>query len=157
MDLRNETVPLSLGERKGKNDMEINLKKLLRDEELKWRQRAREQDMKEGDANTKYFHLKASGRRKKTMITVLQFNGEVITGDDNLLKHITDFYKELFDPPDICSLSLDGLSYNRLSEADRRFLTSPFTLKEIKSVVFGMKHNKDAGPDGFPAEFYQTF
>jgi hypothetical protein len=49
-------------------DMHNRLKKLLRDEELKWRQRAKEKDLKEGDGNTKYFHLKASGRRKKNHI-----------------------------------------------------------------------------------------
>jgi hypothetical protein len=31
----------------------------------KWRQRANEKDMKEGDGNTKYCHFNASGKRKK--------------------------------------------------------------------------------------------
>lgn len=30
-------------------------------------------------------------------------------------------------------------------------------MEEIKEVVFGLKHNKVAGPDGLPAEFYQDF
>jgi hypothetical protein len=30
-------------------------------------------------------------------------------------------------------------------------------LEEIRDVVFDLKHNKAAGPDGLPAEFYQTF
>ena len=36
-------------------------------------------------------------------------------------------------------------------------LTAPFTLDEIKDVVFNMKKNKSPGPDGLPAEFYQQF
>jgi hypothetical protein len=32
-----------------------------------------------------------------------------------------------------------------------------FTEKEVKEAIFDMKHNKASGPDGFPAEFYQTF
>jgi hypothetical protein len=34
---------------------------------------------------------------------------------------------------------------------------TPFSLDEIKKVVFGMKKNKSPGPDGFPADFYQEF
>jgi hypothetical protein len=36
-------------------------------------------------------------------------------------------------------------------------LTAGFTEKEVKEVIFDMKHNKASGPDGFQAEFYQTF
>ena len=30
-------------------------------------------------------------------------------------------------------------------------------MEEVKKAVFQMEHNKAPGPDGFPAEFYQTF
>jgi hypothetical protein len=36
-------------------------------------------------------------------------------------------------------------------------MTAGFTEKEVKEVIFDMKHNKAPGPDGFPAKFYQTF
>jgi hypothetical protein len=46
---------------------------------------------------------------------------------------------------------------NRLSEEDRILLTAPFTIEEIKLVVFSLKHNSAPGPDGIPAEFFQDF
>jgi endo-alpha-1,4-polygalactosaminidase (GH114 family) len=49
--------------------------------------------LKEGDGNTRYFHLKASGRRKKNHILVMQNNGEEIFEETELIKHVTDFYK----------------------------------------------------------------
>jgi hypothetical protein len=36
-------------------------------------------------------------------------------------------------------------------------LTVPYSEEEVKKVVFQMEHNKAPGPDGFPAEFYQSF
>jgi hypothetical protein len=45
--------------------MQARLKHLLKYEEFKWRQRSKEKGLQEGDVNTKYFHLDASGRKKK--------------------------------------------------------------------------------------------
>jgi hypothetical protein len=36
-------------------------------------------------------------------------------------------------------------------------LTSLYTKKEVKKVVFQIEHNKVPGPDGFLTEFYQNF
>jgi hypothetical protein len=87
----------------------------------------------------------------------LQNNGEEIYGESDLIKHVTDFYKQLFGPSTISSLNLNRIDCKQLTEEDRQELTKPFDLEEIKRVVFDMKHNKAAGPDGFPAEFYQVF
>jgi hypothetical protein len=56
----------------------------------------------------------------------------------------------------ICIQNIYG-NCKQLSEEDRQELTRPFDLEEIKRVVFDLKHNKAAGLDGFPAEFYQCF
>jgi hypothetical protein len=137
--------------------MPKRLKKLLRDEEIKWRQRAKEKDLKEGDDNTKYFFLKASGRRKKNHISVLQHNGEEIMGDVDLIKQVTELYKQLFGPSPATSLRMDGVVCNKLSEEDRQSLIRPFSLEEIKETTDELKHDKAARPDGFPAEFFQKF
>jgi hypothetical protein len=46
---------------------------------------------------------------------------------------------------------------NQLSEEDIQSLIRPFCLEEIKETIDELKHDKAAGPDGFPAEFYQKF
>ena len=38
---------------------------------------------------------------------------------------------------------------------EMQFLIATFTKEEVN--FFEMKHNKAPGPDGFSAEFYQTF
>lgn len=74
-----------------------------------------------------------------------------------MVKHITDFYKNLFGEPDNNAIRLDGLVCTQLCEEDRKFLTRDFDMEGIKEVVFRLKHNKVAGPDGLPTEFYQEF
>ena len=78
-------------------DHEINLKHglserladLLREEELKWYQRAKLKNLLEGDANTKFYHLVANGKHRKTRIFQLHDGEVIISGDEALKKHIS--------------------------------------------------------------------
>ena len=97
------------------NETELNLKhvpserlaELLREEEVKWYQRAKVKHLLEGDANTKYFHLLANGRHRKTRIFQLDDGDTIIDGDAQLKQHITNYYKNLFGPPDNSNMKLD--------------------------------------------------
>jgi hypothetical protein len=45
----------------------------------------------------------------------------------------------------------------QLSEIERDILTSPFIEEEVFEAISSMEHNKAPKPDGFSADFYQTF
>ena len=62
LDKKAETSMLSEMEFNLKRVLNDRLAQLLREEELKWYQRAKVKDLLEGDANTKYYHLLANGR-----------------------------------------------------------------------------------------------
>ena len=112
-----------------------------------------------GDDNTKYFHLAANRRHRKTKITQLEQEG-IIVGDANLKDYITDYYKRLFGPHLHNSFSLDETLRHdipQVSEEENEVLVAPFSEEEVKMAVFDMEHNKASGPDGFPVEFYQFF
>ena len=82
-----------------------------------------------------------------------------IEGQQNLKEYITNFYKDLFGPPEDNHFSLndrmDGIP--QVSQIENEFLTAPFTEKEVRDAIFDMEHNKAPDPDRFPAEFYQHF
>lgn len=73
----------------------------------------------EGDCNTKYFHVKANGRRRKGQIHVLHQDVGNVVGQDNLIKYITDFYKDLFghSKENPLTLNMDGVV--KVTEEDR--------------------------------------
>lgn len=98
-----------------------------------------------------------NGRRRKNRITSLEQEEGVTEGEEQLMKYITEFYKNLFGHPDGASISLAELELVKISEEDKKKLLMPFSLQEIREVVFGMEKNKSPGPDGFPADFYQGF
>jgi hypothetical protein len=45
---------------------------------------------------------------------------------------------------------MDGMVCNELSEEDRQSFIRPFSLEDIKETIDELKHDKAAGPDGFP-------
>jgi hypothetical protein len=77
-------------DKKAENDRltnhEINLKhylkerlvSLLREEELKWYERAKVKTFFEGDANTGFFHLVANGKHRKQQIYRLEDDNGVV-------------------------------------------------------------------------------
>ena len=150
------------------NQTELNLKhalnerlaELLREEEIKWYQRAKVKHLLEGDANTKYYHLLANGRHRKTHIFQLEDGNNIIEGDAQLKHHITIYYKNLFGSPESSSIVLEEHQVQdipQVSDLENEFLTDVFSESEVRAAVFQMEHNKAPGTDGFPPEFYQVF
>lgn len=107
LDKKDEHTHLSRQEVDLKNCLHNRLAQILREEEVKWYQRAKIKELLQGDSNTKYFHLIASGKHRKTRIFQLQDGDQIIKGDEALTKYITFYYKGLFGLPDDVSLTHD--------------------------------------------------
>jgi mannosylglycoprotein endo-beta-mannosidase len=68
LDKKAESQLLSQQDWDLKQCVHERLTQLLREEEVKWFQRAKTTRILKGDSNTKYFHMVANGRRRKTRI-----------------------------------------------------------------------------------------
>jgi hypothetical protein len=160
LDLKAEKQPLNVVEREALNKANDSIRKLRRDEETKWAQRAKVKHIQEGGNNTRYFHLIANGKHRKKKFFQLEQQEGTIVGQENLKIYITEFYKKLFGPPESTNVSLmEDYVHDipQLSSEENVILTSPFTEKEVCDAISEMVYNKAPGPDGFPAEFYQMF
>jgi hypothetical protein len=97
--------------------------------------------------------------RKKRIHSLVQDEG-TIEGLDNLKSYITNYYKNLFGAPEEGNFSLDETRTEdvpHVSTEENDLLTAEYSEEEVRKTIFQMEHNKEPGPDGFPAEFYQTF
>ena len=79
-----------------------------------WRQLSRCKILKEGDRNTKYFHLKAKMRRQRNMIERIWFQGAEISEESRIKEVIISHFKELYSKQkctrfDIATLELSKL------------------------------------------------
>ena len=106
LDKKAENAPLSDQDINLKHYLKEHLVLLLREEEIKWYERAKVKTLLEGDDNTRFFHLVANGKHQKQHIYKLENDQGAVVGDDQLKSHITQFYKNLFGTPDTSEITL---------------------------------------------------
>jgi hypothetical protein len=70
--------------------LQLEINEWLEREEVKWRQKSRELWLKEGDRNSKFFHLSTLVRRHKNYITEIQLDfGRWIHSRDDIADYFT--------------------------------------------------------------------
>ncbi|KAL5555862.1 hypothetical protein UlMin_038098 [Ulmus minor] len=142
-------------------ECEKNLNSLLDKEERYWRQRSRVSWLKDGDRNTKFFHRKATARRKKNEILGLcDSNGcwqddiGVISGV--IQRYFNNIFRSNCPTMDQINLVTDSIP-TRVSPEMNNCLLKPFNEDDVKAAVFGMSPTKAPGFDGMPALFFQKY
>ncbi|XP_024033484.1 uncharacterized protein LOC112095607 [Citrus clementina] len=139
--------------------LEGQIHDILINEEKFWKQRSRAEWLKAGDKNTKYFHYKASSRKKKNRIWGIE-NGSGSWTDkaEEVEYEFCEYFAKLFTTSqpsqEEISAALEGIT-PRVSEAMNEQLEQPFTLEDITEALAQMSPTKAPGPDGLPAAFYQ--
>ncbi|KAK1666668.1 hypothetical protein QYE76_054827 [Lolium multiflorum] len=140
--------------------LEDQLLELFRAEEEYWRQRGRVRWVLQGDANTKYFHALANGRRRKCCISSLVSDQGLITDKRLIQQHIYEFYRLLLGSEEarICGLNANAWGAEaRVSQEENENLMRTFSEKELEMIVLEMKADTAPGPDGFPVFFFKKF
>lgn len=81
IDKRAETMGLTACDREEQKELSGQLARIMKQEEIKWLRRYKDGEIKDGDGNTRYYHAKVNGRRRKNRITSLEQEEGVIEGD----------------------------------------------------------------------------
>ena len=137
LDKKAESVPLTDQEINYKHFLKGRLVLLLRDEELKWYERAKVKMLLEGDDNTRSFHLVANGKHRKQHIYQLENDHGVIVGDEQLKIHITQYYKSLFGSPEDSHISLmEDQTHDipQVTQEENDVLVAEFTETEVRRL-----------------------
>jgi len=126
-------------------------------EEIMWQQRSRIRWLAAGDKNTRFFHLRASQRRKKNSIKRLKRPDGQFTEDIQEMGNLTSsFYRNLYTSEGTIDMEsvLNVVPVKVTPEMNDQLL-APFVEKEVKDALFQMFPTKAPGPDGLPAHFFQ--
>ncbi|XP_040248925.1 uncharacterized protein [Aegilops tauschii subsp. strangulata] len=143
---------------------EFELRRLLKSrllvfaalERIKWRQRSRLVWIRAGDANTRLFHLRANGRRRKNHIPFLHMNGTVISDKDDKAAALLNHFSRILGPHDDAPAQTVNWDYLQLPRTNLSHLDAPFDQDELLKAIKDSPSEKAPGPDGFIGLFYKV-
>ncbi|KAL4326282.1 hypothetical protein GQ457_11G021500 [Hibiscus cannabinus] len=126
-------------------------------EELEWLQKSRLKWFKDGDKNTKYFHLVASLRNSHSIITSLRL-GDTVVIDQNLISvTFEEYFRKSFNEAKGIPIKDLGVVLPKLSEDSTKLLEARFYIDEEWSAIQSADGSHAPGPDGFNLDFYKRF
>jgi uncharacterized phage infection (PIP) family protein YhgE len=101
-------------------------------------------------------------RREKTQISKIRNSkGDVTTNTMEIQEIIRDYFESLysneFEYLEETDRFLETYNHLKLNQEDINHLNRSITQKEIEAATKSLPKKKNPGPDGFTAEFYQTF
>jgi len=118
------------------------------------RQRARLANLKDGDANTAFYHRQCTYRQQRKRIFSISVGTQVLTDHADMAEAAYHHYDALLGT----AISRDHtLELSPLIEQHNLHdLETPFGLEEIWEAVKSLPARKAPGPDGFTAEFLRA-
>ncbi|KAM0899425.1 hypothetical protein ACQ4PT_021294 [Festuca glaucescens] len=119
------------------------------------KQRSRVSWLRAGEANTRFFHLKANGRRRKNFMHALHHAGGTATEQQHKQQLIHSHFSALFSAADEARMELNWAELG-LPVADLAELDAAFSEEEIHASLLEMPSDKALGPDGFNALFFKA-
>lgn len=139
--------------------LKCHLNKAYKEEEEFWSRKARVQWLKEGDKNTKYFHVVTAERRKKNRVDLLLDDmGKECKSEQEISEEIAKYFDTLFttsSPKDYAEIS--EWVPRTITETMNAHLTRAVEDQEIKHALFSMHPYKAPRPDGMPPFFFQKY
>jgi hypothetical protein len=136
-----------------KGDIDV----ILENEDMKWKQRAKQNWYKNGDRNTPFFHAWANHRRKiNRIVKIKDEEGREWKKQKDIGLAFTHFFQHLFTASEISGVDecVAGLEARVTGEMNANLLRE-FTAQEVEAALKQMHPLKSPGPDGFSACFYQ--
>lgn len=111
--------------------------------------------LKDGDANTSFFQLQASFRKRKKFIPKLKRGEQLVTSHEDKHQVMYDYYDGLLCTAMPRNLTLN-LQYFHSGETDLSALNVPFSEDEVWATICSLPSDRAPGLDGYTGRFYKV-
>lgn len=136
-------------------NLNLELGVFSRFKESIWRQKSRMTWLKVGDSNIAFFHRAVKFKAKRKTVYGMKIGNEWLSDPKALKAKMFNFFRNHFSYHSRkWSMDLE-FNFKRLRDIDVASLEKPFSMEEIKEVVWSYDENKAPGPDGFNLCFFR--
>jgi len=115
------------------------------------------QQLREGYANSKFFHGIMSSRKRRNAIQFFMVNEVLVEGEENVRAAVFDHFSTHFQNRRVNRPSMEGMQFQSLSCRQGVGLIKPFSLDEVMAAVWDCDSFKCLGPDGIIFGFIKDF
>jgi hypothetical protein len=157
LDLKGEEEDLSEVELAEFSGITSNIHSLSRLQASICWQQSRSLWLKEGDANSKYFHSVLTSRRRGNAISVIQVDGATLEGVVPIRQAVFSHFARHFKALNVERPGCENLNFRQLTLLQSGGLTKPFSEAEVKAAVWDCDNYKSPGPDEINFGFYKDF
>jgi hypothetical protein len=114
------------------------------------REQSRVRQLKEGDANTAYFHLIVRGRRRRNYVPALNVAGHIVADHEGMELALHEHFVAIFGTAERGGTTLDfrALGIQAIDLSDQHM---PFSADEVLAAIKAMTSDWAPGPEGSAA------
>jgi hypothetical protein len=157
LDLKGEEDTLSEAELGDLHEVTTDIFSLSRlQASINWQQ-SRSRWLKDGDANSKYFHSMLASRRRGNAISSVQVDGITLEGVHPIWQAVFSHFATHFKARNVVRPGVDNISFSRLSAIEGSSLVTRFSESEVRAAIWDCDSFKSPGPDGVNFGFFKDF
>lgn len=121
------------------------------------RQKARVRWIREGDCNSRYFHLLMKSNRTSNAVNGVLIEGSWVDDPTRVKEEVRSFFMHRFIEPEQIKPNLNGVRFQTIEQQYNQMLVSVFEEDEIRAAVWECGSEKSPGPDGLNFKFIKQF
>ncbi|GKV34792.1 hypothetical protein SLEP1_g43134 [Rubroshorea leprosula] len=153
IDMKNEEADLEVEELAERKEGFHEMWDIMKKREIIWKQKSRCSWAKLGDANTRFFHKVANGRKAFNNINGFVCDGKWVEEPVEVKREVVRYFGKRFDGESWRRPKPVGINFKQISEEMKTGLERPFSEEEIEEGLKSCEGAKAPGPDGFNFNF----
>ena len=154
LDRVEDSRPLTVDEERERKACQHKVAEVDLRIEMDWRQRSRLTWLSARDANTRFFHQTANGRRRQNCNRRLQIGERTFSDQSFIGQAVTDHFWEFYRRGPSNQWRWLAIGASVLSLNQQQKMIAPFSEDEVKVAIRGLNSEGAPRPDGILVFFY---